>query len=248
MREDQAQQRYWDALAPDYRAMTRIDPDDFHYGPRLAGESRLKVLPPLRKGMTALELGCGAAQNSLWLARRGLRCTALDVSAEQMRPAQGKGIELVCAPIERFRNHLRGRRFDLVHSSHAFEFLPNPQAVINRCAQVLNTNGWLLFSTVHPLYNGDWVEAEDGTFGKFLPNYFSPPDDVRSDYGGVTIRSRAWPIEAWFKWIRAAGLRLVDLREPSAAADPAYTSDAWEDDDGEAWRIPSTLILLAQKE
>lgn len=247
MLERDAQRCYWNALAKDYRAMTFIDSNDFHYGPRLAGESKLRILPKLKRGMTALELGCGAAQNSLWLANKGLACTALDISSEQMTPTVNKGIELICSPIELFRQKLKGRKFDFIHSSHAFEFLENPSVTIKRCAQALNPNGYLLISTVHPLYNGEWVESEDGSMGKFITNYFQPPDDVRTDYGQVTVRSRAWTIEQWVRWLQLAGLVLKDLREPSASPHPAYTSSAWEDDDGEAWLIPSTLILLAQK-
>ena len=42
------QRQYWDAISGTYRAITRIDAGDFHYGPLLAGERRLRLLPPLR--------------------------------------------------------------------------------------------------------------------------------------------------------------------------------------------------------
>ena len=82
------QRQYWDAISGTYRAITRIDAGDFHYGPLLAGESKLRLLPPLRPGMEALELGCGEGQNSLWLARQGLLCTAIDISEGQLAYAR----------------------------------------------------------------------------------------------------------------------------------------------------------------
>ena len=82
------QRRYWNAIAADYRAITRIDGSDFHYGPLLPGERKLRLLPPLTPGMTALELGCGEGQNSLYLARLGLQCTALDISEAQLSYAR----------------------------------------------------------------------------------------------------------------------------------------------------------------
>ena len=99
------QRRYWNRLADAYHQLTRIAVDDFHYGPQIPGESRLQLLPPLRRGQQALELGCGGAQNSLWLARKGLECTALDLSAVQLRHArrlargEGLALRLVCSPI-----------------------------------------------------------------------------------------------------------------------------------------------------
>jgi len=257
MREDEAQRAYWNALAEEYRTATRIDASDFHYGPRLAGERTLRLLPPLAAGMTALELGCGAAQNSVWLAGRGLRCLALDVSDAQIAQAQAAavlaGVDVACvrAAIEDFSAVAPGP-FDFIHSSHAFEFIDDPGAIVSACAAALKPGGWLMVSTVHPVYNGEWIYAEDeegdgGAWGRFLTSYFAPPDDVRTDYGGVTVRSRAWPMGTWFRWFKEAGLVLENLVEPPAAEQPAYTSEAWEDDEGEAEAIPTTVIFLARR-
>lgn len=259
-----AQRDYWDALSVDYAAITRIRTDDFHHGPQIPGDSRLGILPDLPPGATALELGCGGGQNSVFLAvRRGLRCTALDVSAAQLARARanaaaaGAAIEFVQAPIEGFAAAVgAGRRFDLVHSSHALEFVEDPGAVVRAMAEAAAPGGWVLVSTVHPLFNGQWIEGEfedeDGRdagsagAGVFLPDYFSPPDDVRDDAFGHAV-SRAWPVSAWFGWFRAAGLSVERLEEPPATPDAPYTSDAWADHGGQLDRIPSTIILLGRK-
>ena len=65
------QRRYWDGLSARYQRVMEISTDDFHYGPQIPGESRLHLLPPLKSGMRALELGCGGGQNSVWLAKQG---------------------------------------------------------------------------------------------------------------------------------------------------------------------------------
>ena len=82
------QRNYWNCLSSKYQRMMRISCDDFHYGPQIPGDSVLRLLPPLQPGMRALELGCGAAQNSIFLARKGLDCTALDISSEQLAHAR----------------------------------------------------------------------------------------------------------------------------------------------------------------
>lgn len=253
------QREYWDRLSPKYQRMMRISTDDFHYGPQIPGDSRLGILPPLAAGMRALELGCGGAQNSIFLARKGLRCTAVDISENQLAHAralaerEGVGIDFVNIPIEGFGEKVGGE-FDLIHSSHAFEFIRDPAATIAECAGCLAPGGSLVISTVHPLYNGEWVENidEDGEpcgMGLFLANYFSPPDDVRRRRGKVDVISRAYPVSAWFGWLRAAGLEVVEIREPPEQSDgtPPYTSRDWADNEGELAAVPGTLIVAARR-
>lgn len=255
--EADGQRLYWNALAPEYRAVTRISGNDFHYGPRLAGESQLKLLPSFQPGQKALELGCGAAQNSIWLSRQGVACTAADISEAQLAYAQtdaeaaGVTIEWIHSPLETL--DFPENTFDFIHSSHALEFLEAPGMLLRRTARWLKPGGTLMISTVHPVYNGEWIYAEDqddsdtGSWGRFLPSYFHPVDDVREqpDGTGPAIRSRAWPVGQWFAWFRDSGLQISNLAEPPASRNAAYSSDAWEDDDGEAEAIPTTLILIA---
>jgi len=252
--------RYWNGLADHYQRTMRIATDDFHYGPQIPGERELGLLPPLRPGDTALELGCGAAQNSLWLARQGVVCTAVDLSAAQLRHARARAraaglrIRFLRLPIEQLPRRVH-ETFDLVHSSHALEFVEEPARCVVHMAARLRPGGTLMISTVHPLFNGQWVEqvTDDGApggMGLFLENYFSPPDDTRRRGGRVAVVSRAYPISAWFNWLRAAGLEVVRLEEPpavSAGTIPPYTNRAWDRHGGELHAIPGTLILLARK-
>lgn len=252
-----AQARYWNAIADDYRAITRIDAGDFHYGPLLAGERELRLLPPLAPGMDALELGCGAGQNSLWLARQGLRCTAIDLSEAQLAYAQsdarqaGLAVDFRRCAIEDFA--APAESYDLITSSHAFEFVEAPFGLVKRVAGWLRPGGHFVLSTVHPVYNGEWVSAEedDGseTWGRLLVNYFHPIDDVREQPDGTNapIASRAYPVSAWFNAFRDAGLEVLRLEEPPAAKHPAYASDDWLEAMDECSAIPTTLIVVGRK-
>ncbi|MEG1788608.1 MAG: class I SAM-dependent methyltransferase [Kiritimatiellia bacterium] len=257
MQEAEAQRQYWDAISGEYRAITRINVQDFHYGPMIAGESTLKLLPPLTKGMKALELGCGEGQNSRWLARRGVQCVAVDVSEGQLCYArkdamqEGLAIDFQCCPIEAF--DAPDESFDLITSSHAFEFLSDPFAQIQRITHCLKPGGWWILSTVHPVYNGEWVslDEDDGSevWGRFLPNYFTPVDDIREQPNGSgdAIVSRAWPVSAWFNGFRKAGVRIERLEEPQGISSPAYESDDWREAFDEVSAIPTTLILVGRK-
>lgn len=251
------QRSYWDSISERYQRVMEISTDDFHYGPMLPGDSVLKVLPPLGPGMNALELGCGGGQNSVYLARRGLACDAFDISAEQLRRARAlarrEGVKVnfaigrLDAPPRKFKGP-----YDLIHSSHAMEFADDPAAVVKNAAALLKPGGALVISTVHPLYNGEWVDGvdddgSDGGKGLFLKNYFSPPDDVRRRGGRAIVVSRAYPVSSWFKWMRAAGLEVTALEEPPEAPSCApYYNDDWADNDGELAAIPATLVIAAR--
>ncbi|MCL1909690.1 MAG: class I SAM-dependent methyltransferase, partial [Kiritimatiellaeota bacterium] len=246
------------ALSPEYHRITRISCADFHYGPQIPGEKTLKILPPLKSGMRALELGCGGAQNSVWLAKRGVICDAFDISEEQLARARkiaaGNKVEinLFCASLSDFKKSA-DRHYNFLHSSHAMEFAADPAAVVRDMAAVMKRGAWLMISTVHPLFNGDWVEWVDDadenkiTKGLFLKNYFSPPDDVRDEFGAHVI-SRAHTVSDWFRWFKAAGLDVEDLREPSAVKNAPYSSEDWaEAAEGHLSAIPSTIIFLCRK-
>ncbi|MBR1608808.1 MAG: class I SAM-dependent methyltransferase [Kiritimatiellae bacterium] len=258
-----AQRAYWDALSPEYARITRIDVRDFHWGPQIPGEKTLRLLPPRpRAGATALELGCGGAQNSVWLSRRGWRCAAADASPEQIARARAiaaksrVSVEFAVAPLENFAAAFPRRKFDLVHSSHALEFVDDPGPVVKAMAGAAKRGGHVAVSTVHPLFNGEWIEGEfedengrdagDAGAGLFLTDYFSPPDDVRDDACGHVV-SRAWPVSAWFDWFSDAGLEVVRLAEPPAAKTAPYTSDDWADHGGQLDRIPSTLAIVGRR-
>ena len=56
-------EQYWEEIAAEYQAETVISTDDFHYGPLIAGDSTLKLLPETLERLDCLEVGCGGAQN-----------------------------------------------------------------------------------------------------------------------------------------------------------------------------------------
>lgn len=254
----QLQRTYWNGLSAKYQRVMSISLDDFHYGPQIPGENHLHLLPALQPGMRALELGCGGGQNSVWLAKHGLVCDAFDISEEQLKyarklaKAEGVRITYAKGSLDKWPARFKGP-YALIHSSHAMEFADDPAAVVRKAASMLTPGGMLLISTVHPLYNGEWVESDDedgesAGMGLFLGNYFAPPDDVRRRRGEIEVISRAYPVSSWFKWMRAAGLEVVALEEPPELEDetPPYTNPDWADNEGELAAIPGTLIIAGR--
>lgn len=263
---DSMQRSYWDGISAKYQKIMKISLEDFHYGPQIPGETHLHLLPELHEGMRALELGCGGGQNSIWLAKQGIKCDAFDISEEQLGHARSlakKESAKICfakGMLDKWPSKFKGP-YNLIHSSHAMEFANDPAKVISTAAKLLAPGGVLIISTVHPLYNGDWVESfdEDGNvdgMGLFLRNYFSPPDDIRTKRGKIEVVSRAYPVSAWFKWMRQAGLDVTAIEEPPELHEqngqgseeiPPYTNKDWADNEGELSAIPGTLIVKAVK-
>ncbi len=225
---DQSSARYWDDLAEVYQRETRISTEDFHYGPLLPGDLELKLLPArLRQGsgvartsdsIRCLEIGCGAGQNSIFLAKQGAQCTAIDISEEQL--AHGRKLaeaEGVAVDFRRVSMDAMGGcgTFDLIHSTYALPFSSNPERMISEAAAMLKPGGVFLLTTGHPLYAGEWLETGDSEEGLFLPDYFHPEPDVRMSLDDSTMSAaQTWPISTVAEWIHEAGLTIDQLLEP----------------------------------
>ena len=246
------QARYWNELADDYCSATTISIHDFHYGPLLPGDSELCLLPEQLNGINCLEIGCGAAQNSIFLTSQGACCAAIDISAELLKTAtvlaekNQVNIEFQQMAMENIEQ-LAPRQFELIHSSYALPFATNPGDVIAQTAKLLSPGGQLIFSTVHPLFAGEWLEL-DGIDGLFLENYFKPPADCRFDKKGNEVaRSNAYPIGQMCDWILAAGLSIKRILEPAPSNNPPYYSEAWHELRPQMEKVPASVIFSTRK-
>jgi SAM-dependent methyltransferase len=257
---DQSSARYWDDLAALYQKETRISTDDFHYGPLLPGDSSLGLLPPVpqHRCFQCLEIGCGAGQNSIFLAKQGARCIATDISEKQL--AYGRKLaasEKVEVDFRRISMDAMGHlgKFDLIHSTYALPFSSNPQKVIADAASMLKPGGIFLLTTGHPLYAGEWLDIGDDEDGLFLPDYFRPEPDVRMSLDDKTMSAaHYWPISTITEWIHSAGLVIDRLLEPAPMPIPAmseteicaqvpYDSAGWRELYPQLARIPVVLLF-----
>lgn len=258
---------YWDSVADEYQGVTRISIDDFHYGPLVPGDGELRLLPDSLENLQCLEIGCGAAQNSVFLAKRGAICSALDASeaqlshAERLGKSEGVELTLVHADARDVADHFDAGKFDLVHSSYALAFFDDPEAVIVRAARLLKPGGTLIFSTGHPLAAGEWIELDEDETGQLISDYFNPPADVRRDENGNSwVTARFHPVSTIFEWIVAAGLTVERFLEPSAMDLPPYAtyeqavermpyvSPAWLELHHQYRRVPVVAIFACVKD
>jgi len=236
---DKGSARYWDDLTEVYQKETRISTNDFHYGPLLPGDSQLNLLPArLRQSsgvartsdsIRCLEIGCGAGQNSIFLAKLGAQCIAIDVSEKQLEhgrklaAAETVEIDFRCLSMDAMDDI---GQFDLVHSTYALPFSSDPARVIKEAAAMLKPGGTFLLTTGHPLYAGEWLEIGDDEDGVFLPDYFQPEADVRMALDdGAMSAARYWPISEIAEWIHEAGLVIERLLEPAPMPIPGMSEE-----------------------
>ena len=104
----------WTAWAPEYagRAPRAWAREELTWGVWGVPERELRVLPERLEGLDVVELGCGTAYVSAWLARRGARPVGVDVTPAQLETARRMQAEF-------------GLRFPLVEASAEAVPLPN---------------------------------------------------------------------------------------------------------------------------
>jgi 2-polyprenyl-3-methyl-5-hydroxy-6-metoxy-1,4-benzoquinol methylase len=254
----QVNEAYWDKIADDYNELTTITTEDFHFGPLLAGDSFFKLLPEIKSGTSCLELGCGGAQNSIFLAKKGANCTAIDISKKQIEHANklvkehNVSVDLQVMGMEDI-NVLKDK-FDFIHSSYALSFAENPENVIKDVYHLLNDGGCFIWSTGHPLFSGEWVDFDDET-ALCLTNYFEMSSDIRYNKSGeIEAESSFFQISKMCNWLIDAGFRLekvlepqiLDLEKLGIEAAP-YFNKAWLEYYNELRRIPGVIIFKCTK-
>ncbi|MEU6786922.1 class I SAM-dependent methyltransferase [Nonomuraea angiospora] len=125
-----------------------------HYRARRTWDARVNPLlaetvAPLRPG-AALDLGCGAGGDAIWLAQQGWDVTAVDISVTAVEQVRERARELGLADRVSTEQHDLARsfpagRFDLVSAQYfhtPFPLLRNQ--VLRTAAQALGTGGLLL--------------------------------------------------------------------------------------------------------
>ena len=107
-------------------------------------ESQLGVLGEVR-GLDVVELGCGTAYFSAWLARRGARPVGVDVTAAQLRTArrcqQQTGVVFPLVEADAAHVPLAADRFDLVISECGASLWADPAGWVPEAARLLRPGG-----------------------------------------------------------------------------------------------------------
>ncbi len=225
---ERANRDFWNGEADRYQAEQGVVAA---WGVWSLPEAELNVLGDVA-GQDVLELGCGAAQWGIALARRGARVVGLDVSERQLAHARAAlaeaGLEfpLVCASAETVP--LPDASFDLVVSDWGATAFCDPYAWVPEAARLLRPGGLLAFSGATPLA---WLclnAAADGWDERLNREYFGLH---RLELPEGTVEFML-PMGAWIRLFRANGLAIEDVLE---LRPPEGATSTFRDARGLAW-------------
>ena len=195
-------------------------------------ERDLGVLGDLR-GLDVVELACGTAYFSAWLARAGARSVAVDFSGEQLATASrlqrrfGPVFPLVQGDAEQVP--LASARFDLVVSEHGAAAWCDPERWLPEAARLLRPGGRLVFLT-NSLLSALCVPVEEGVAEERLVRGQRDAYRVHWPGGGIEFHPSHGD---WVRLLRAAGFEVEALHElyapPDQSDHPFYeiVSGAW---------------------
>ena len=208
-------------------------------------ERRLRLLGRVR-GSRTLELGCGAADWSIALARRGARPVGLDFSAARVRqaaahPRTSRGrLPLVQATAERLP--FRDAAFALVFCDWGAMTFADPSATVPEVARVLADGGRFVFSTASPIHRLAYDRRRDRLSRSFQRDYFGLR---RLRMGGAD--EYQLPYGTWIRLFRRHRLRVEALVETRPG--PRSASTYWTAAD-RAWsrRWPAESIWSLSRE
>jgi SAM-dependent methyltransferase len=236
--------RHQDQLKAARRGWTASEPSWGIFGIR---EHTVQLLPDNLAGKTALELGCGTAYVSAWLARRGAVPVGVDPSAGQLSIARqfqtefGLSFPLVRAAGEHIP--FVDNSFDLVISEYGAAIWADPYAWIPEASRLLRRGGELVFlgnSTLLMLCVPDDDETPATTELRrphFEMHRFEWPDDP-------TIEFHLGHGD-WIRLLRASGFEILDLIElrppPDATSSYGFVEAWWAD------RWPCEEVWRARK-
>jgi SAM-dependent methyltransferase len=215
---------HWDKQAPDYvasgeRHWAQATPTWGIWG---VPESELRMLPSDPKGEDAIELGCGTAYVSSWLARRGARVVGIDNSEQQLATA-------------RRLQHQHKLEFPLVHSNaesvpfpdQSFDFAiseygaclwVDPKKWVAEAARLLRPGGRLHFLTNAFLL---MLCADDDETKPAAETLLRPAFGVyRMEWPGDSGVEFHLSHADWIRLLRDSGFEiedLIDVRPPEGA-------------------------------
>jgi ubiquinone/menaquinone biosynthesis C-methylase UbiE len=215
-----ASRSWWDEQAADYydEHGAFLGDRDFLWGPEGLRESAVGLLGAVR-GRRVLEIGCGGAQCSRWLAGQEATPIATDLSMGQLTQAArlneqtGVAVPLVQADAQVLP--FADESFDLACSAYgALPFVADSAAVMREVARVLRPGGRWVFATTHPFR---WCFLDDpGPAGLVVESsYFDRRAYVEQDEDGTaTYVEHHRTFGDRIREIVAAGLALLDVVEP----------------------------------
>jgi SAM-dependent methyltransferase len=238
----------WDRWATDYVAPGREAwaAEAPRWGIWGVPESELGLFEGIEEGMDAIELGCGTAYVSAWLAKIGAYPVGVDISDVQLDTARwfqrefGLSFPLLRANAEEVP--FEDESFDLVISEYGASIWCDPFRWVPEATRLLRPGGRLIFMVNGTLLMACTPENGEPARRTLSRDYFGMH---RFEFPGEDAVEFHLGYGDWIRLLRANGLVVEDLVEvqPPAGATTRFefVSAEW------AHRWPSEEVWKARK-
>lgn len=244
--------RHWNADAANWvkAAERNWEAASTQWGQWGIPECELHMLPDDMAGMDAIELGCGTAYVSAWMARRGARATGIDISEEQLRTAErlreqhALDVELIHGNAESVPK--ADASFDFAISEYGAALWADPCVWVPEAWRLLRPGGRLAFLSTHPLtpicFPPDGSPASETLHKPYFGMHRFDWTEVEIDPGGIEFNLT---ISDWFKLLTETGFQIegfLELQSPHDSPSTRFAVSArW------AHRYPSEMVWKARK-
>ncbi len=211
----------------DSDALARWSADDITWGLFSVPERDVGALGDLEglAGLDVVELGCGTAYVSAWLARRGARPVAVDLTPAQLDTARRCqhvfGLEFPLVEADAADVPLASASADLVVSEYGASVWCDPARWLPEAARLLRPGGRLVFLT-NSVLAGLTVPDDEGFARHRLLRPQRELYRVQWPTGGVEYHPSHGE---WLRLLRASGFTVEALHElyaPDDAVTPDY--------------------------
>jgi SAM-dependent methyltransferase len=203
---------HWESQASNWAAWARTPDFDAYW----KYSSEFFDLVPEPHGLT-LEVGCGEGRVTRDLTKRGHRVVSVDATATLIalaRDADREGAYLRC---DAAALPFTDESFELVVFYNSLMDVDDMERSVLEAARVLEPRGHMCVCVTHPIADAGQFDS-DGRF-VIADTYLGARRwlELPAAHDGLTMDFSGWayPLQAYFHALEAAGLAVEALREPA---------------------------------
>jgi SAM-dependent methyltransferase len=213
----------WDDIAEAYQKRYQVKVSPIVYCPFGPTEEELNLIGE-KRDKRIIDIGAGACQKAIYLAKGGSKVTAFDISKKQLEIGkrlaneQGVDLEFVHGDFQEIERYFNSETFDSAYSVFAMQYARNISMLeksFRGINSILKNKGVFVFSMDHPCRKGHW--NEDNQF--IFDNYFDRTEN-NWDYSfpecGINgkFRGSCWTLSDMVNAFIRSGFRLETMLEP----------------------------------
>lgn len=237
----QANRQWWDFDASRYIREHAEYLSGFFWCPEMLSEQQAQLLGDVHHA-TVLEVGCGQAACSTWLAQAFPDATVVGFDLSRAMLAAAEPSDALLAQADAQQLPFAPNSFDVAFSVFgALPFVPDVTPVLTQVAETLKDGGRFIFAVNHPMR---WVFPDDPDNLTAAIPYFEREYIEHDDEGNVIYAEYHRTFGDWIRAIRTSGLELVDVIEPEWPEDLEQTWGQWSPKRGRIF--PGSIIFVTE--